>query len=182
LRSALFFLLSLCLILSGCSKSRPVESASLTTIAGNYSYVEYENGKIENKNKNDYEEIQSQIDFINLACDTARFFSERAHLSPSTKLTSSSTINLLDFVNKPLSLALANIEILSRGKLIKLSQAKEKLSKIREIPALKFQSTINSYFDSGDLWFTSNQGVLIQDGRVNCVTSSLRKGKNYKKD
>ena len=162
-------------MLLGCSKGKPVESASLTTIAGNYSYVEYENGKIENKNKNDYKEIQSQIDFIYLACDTAKFLNERVKLS-STKLTSFSTINLLDFVNKPLSLGLANIEILSRGKLIKLSQAKEKLSKIREIPALKFQSTINSYFDSGDLEFTSKQGVLIQDGRVTCNKSSLQKG------
>jgi hypothetical protein len=59
--------------------------------------------------------------------------------------------------------------------LLKLSQAKEKLSKIREIPALKFHSTINNYLDSGDLGSILNQGVSIQDGRVNCLTSYLQK-------
>ena len=169
--------------LSGCSKGKPIESASLATNESSYSYVIYENGKIESKNKNDYEQIQSQKDFIDLACITAEFIGSRGRVSGNKnrgKITTKldSMINLLDFVNNPLPLGLENIEISHKDKNIKLIEAKEKLSKVKEIPLLKYQITFHSFSESGDLETTSNERVIVQNGKVACYKDMLETRKN----
>jgi hypothetical protein len=170
-------------MLSGCSKGKPVESASLTTSADSYSYVIYENGAIESNKKNDYEKIQSQADFINLACATAEFVGSRINnekASTKKSLTSitrtSAAINLLNFVNKPLTLGSDNIVISYKYKNINLSEAHERLNKVREIPYLKYQSTFHASESKG---FESalNQNVSIQNGMVTCDLIYLVKKK-----
>ena len=170
-------------MLSGCSKGKPVESASLTTSADSYSYVIYENGKIESKKKNDYEEIQSQEDFIDLTCAVARFISNRTmrQVSQNSRKISSLTsdVNLLDFINNPLSFSDVKSEIVyKKNKSVKLSEAKQKLSKLNEILFLRYQRMRHNVSESGEFERTQNDTVVIQNGKVACGKTLSEMKKN----
>jgi len=171
-------------MLLGCSKGKPVESANLTTDTDSYSYVKYENGSVESKKKNDYEEIQSQEDFIEISCMVAKYISQTVKESASQndiKASSFSDVNLLGFINSPWHAGDANpILTYKINKSVRLSEAKEKLSKLNEIPFLKYQKMRHEGSESIGSEETTNKTVIIRNGNVICAIQSEMK--DYRKN
>jgi hypothetical protein len=92
------------------------------------------------------------------------------------KVSSFSDVNLFGFINSPWYAGDANpIFTYKINKSVRLSEAKEKLSKLKEISFLRYQKMLHVGSESIGSEQTTNKTVMIRNGNVTCTIESEMK-------